>query len=89
MGQTEHSESSGESRKREPSNSAESCESRKRDPRKALVIEDVRSAEVQLRKRNWSCDRLTHSEALSDSQGLTAKMRNKEYSLLWISTPAN
>ena len=54
---------------------------------KALVIEDVRSAEMYLNARHYDCDRMTHSEALSSNHAITEKLRNREYLVLWI-TPA-
>ena len=56
---------------------------------KALVIEDVRSAKIHLNARHYDCDRMTHSEALSSNHAITEKLRNREYSVPWISTPAD
>ena len=50
-------------------------------------MEDVRSAEVYLKKQNIDCDRLTHTEALSNNHEITKKLRDEEYTVLWISTP--
>ena len=55
----------------------------------ALVIEDVRSAKIHLNARHYDCERMTHSEALSSNHAITEKLRNREYSVLWISTPAD
>ena len=54
---------------------------------KALVIEDVRSAEKHFRKHGVECDRLTHTEALSGNHEITKKLKDMEYNVLWISTP--
>ena len=58
--------------------------------KKALVIEDVREACIELRKMNYECDRLTHNELMSHAgEEYTNKMIQQQYSLLWISTPAD
>ena len=54
---------------------------------KGVIVEDVRSAEVYLKKQNIDCDRLTHTEALSSNQEITRQLRNEEYTVLWISSP--
>ena len=56
---------------------------------KVLILEDVRPAETHLKARHYDCDRMTHSEALSSNHAITEKLRNREYSVLWISTPAD
>ena len=57
-------------------------------PIRALVVEDIRAAEIELRQRGHQCDRLTHNELLSSSgTEYTGKLLRGEYSMLWISTP--
>ena len=57
-------------------------------PGRALIVEDVRVAEVELRKQGYECDRLTHNELLSSSGAeYTGKLLKGEYNLLWICTP--
>ena len=34
---------------------------------KALIVEDIREAEVQLRTRGYECDRITYNKLLSSS----------------------
>ena len=55
---------------------------------RALVVEDFREVEIELRKRNYECDRLTHNELLSSSgTEYTGKLLKGDYSLVWITTP--
>ena len=57
---------------------------------KALIVEDVRSAEIELKTSGYDCDRITHSEMLSSTgTEYTGKLLKGEYSLLWISTPSD
>ena len=55
---------------------------------RGLVVEDVRVAEKHVRERGHECDRLTHSEALSENHEITEKLRNGEYYALYINTAA-
>ena len=64
-------------------------DSRQRDLKRILIVEDVRMAETCLKGQDWDCDRVTHSEALSGNQVLTKSLRNKSYTHLWVSTPAD
>ena len=55
---------------------------------KALIVEDIREAEIQLRERGYECDRITHNELLSSAGATyTGKLIKGDYKLLWISTP--
>jgi len=54
----------------------------------ALVVEDIREADVALRECGYTCERLTHNELLSSAgTEYTGKLLKGDYSLLWISTP--
>ena len=56
--------------------------------RKALIVEDIREAEIELKEKGYECDRITHNELLSSSGAeYTGKLLKGDYSLLWISTP--
>ena len=60
------------------------------NPRKALIVEDIREAERELKERGYSCDRITHNELLSsDGTEYTGKLLKGDYSMLWISTPSD
>ena len=55
---------------------------------RALIVEDIREAEVQLKEVGYTCDRITHNELLSSSgTEYTGKLMQGNYSLLWISSP--
>ena len=57
---------------------------------KALIVEDIREAEIELRSRGYDCDRITHTELLSSAGTVyTGKLLKGDYSLLWMSTPNN
>ena len=57
---------------------------------KALVVEDVREACVALRAHNYDCDRITHAEVLSHTgESYFRDILEKNYDLLWISTPSD
>ena len=49
---------------------------------RVLVVEDLRVAEKHLRERGYECDRVTHSEALSENHDITEKLCNREYDAL-------
>ena len=56
---------------------------------KAFIIEDIREAEIQLKKIGYECDRITHSEVLSQAgTAYSGKLMLQEYVILWISSPA-
>ena len=55
---------------------------------KALIVEDIRASEIELRDRGYEGDRITHNGLLSaDGTAYTGKLLKGDYSLLWISTP--
>ena len=55
---------------------------------KALIVEDIRESDIELRKHGYECDRITHNELLSSAgTEYTGKLLKGDYSLLWISTP--
>ncbi len=55
---------------------------------KALIVEDIRESEIELRSRGYECDRITHNELLSSAgTEYTGKLLKGDYNLLWISTP--
>eukprot|EP00975_Prorocentrum_lima_P023300 4898730-Prorocentrum_lima.AAC.1 len=57
---------------------------------RALVVEDMREACVELRNAGYQCDRITHNELMaSTGQEYTASLLKGEYSILWISTPSD
>ena len=57
---------------------------------KALIVEDVRAAEIELKKRGYECDRITHNELLSSAgTEYTGRLLRGDYVLLWISTPSD
>ena len=59
-----------------------------RASKKALIVEDVKVVEKELKGRHYECDRLTHRELLSSAgTEYTGKLFSGEYSLLWISSP--
>ena len=56
--------------------------------RNALIIEDIREAEIELKGRGYDCSRITHNEVLSSAgTEYTGKLLKGDYSLLWVSTP--
>jgi len=56
--------------------------------RNALIIEDIREAEIVLKSQGYECDRITHNELLSSAgTEYTGKLLRGDYSMLWISTP--
>ena len=58
------------------------------DNSKALIVEDIRQADIELRQNGYECDRMTHSELMSHvGTEYTGKLLKGYYSLLWISTP--
>ena len=46
-------------------------------------------SEKHLRELGHECDRVTHSEALSENHDITEELRNREYDALDINTPAD
>ena len=57
---------------------------------RALVVEDMREACVELRSVGYQCDRITHNEFMaSTGQEYTASLLKGAYSILWISTPSD
>ena len=56
--------------------------------KKALVIEDVRLAEIELARHGYDCTRITHDEAIGTA-GTTniGKLLKGDFNVLWISTP--
>ena len=55
---------------------------------KALIVEDIRRADLVLKSCGFECDRITHNELLSTSgTEYTRKLMQGEYSVLWIGTP--
>ena len=54
----------------------------------ALIVENPRAADKQSSKR-FICERRTHLEANSSNHEITKKMRDKHYSLMWITTPVS
>ena len=57
---------------------------------KALIVEDIRESEIELRERGYECDRITHQELLSSAgTDYTGKLLRGDYGLLWISTPSD
>ena len=56
----------------------------------ALVIEDVREVCSIITRWGYHCDRITHTELLSYlGEEYLGKILHGDYSLLWISTPAD
>ena len=54
----------------------------------AVIIEDIRQAEMQLSGIGYTCERITHNELMATSgTEYLGKLLKGEYSLLWISTP--
>eukprot|EP00974_Lingulodinium_polyedra_P084252 8157179-Lingulodinium_polyedra.AAC.1 len=59
-------------------------------PQRAIVIEDVREACIELRRKGYQCDRVTHNELMAlTGQGYTGSLLKGEYARLWISTPSD
>ena len=57
---------------------------------RALVVEDIRAAELHLKTKGYECDRITHNEFLSSAgTEYTGKLLSGLYSLLWIATPSD
>jgi hypothetical protein len=55
---------------------------------KALIVEDIRRADIVLKACGYECDRITHNELLSTSgTEYTRKLLQGNYSVLWIGTP--
>ena len=65
-------------------------ERRKTHPRRAFIIEDTREACADLRRRQYICDRITHTELMTHT-GTTylGNILHGDYDLVWISTPAD
>jgi hypothetical protein len=55
---------------------------------KALIVEDAREVEPELRQRGYQCDRITHVDLLSSAgTEYFAKLAKGDYAVLWITTP--
>ena len=65
-------------------------EERRETHRRAFVIEDTREACADLRRRRYICDRITHTELMTQT-GTTylGNLIHGDYALVWISTPAD
>ena len=58
--------------------------------KRVFVIEDVREACQDLRKRGYTCDRITHNELMTSvGTEYLGSIINGEYFMVWISTPAD
>ena len=56
--------------------------------KKALVVEDVRLAEIDLVRHGYECTRITHDEAIGTAGTTsTSKLLKGDFNVLWISTP--
>ena len=57
-------------------------------PAAALIVEDIREADVALKNKGYACDRITHQELLSSAgTEYTGKLLKGDYKVLWIATP--
>ena len=57
---------------------------------RALVIEDMREACVELRSRGYQCDRITHNELMaSTGEEYLGNLLRGDYDMLWIATPCD
>ena len=56
----------------------------------ALMIEDLRQTEPELRSRGYICDRITHHE-LTSTAGVehTGKLMKGDYNMSWVSMPSD
>ena len=58
--------------------------------KRAFVIEDVREACQDLRKRGYTCDRITHNELMTSvGTEYLGAIIGGEYAMIWIGTPAD
>jgi len=65
-------------------------ERRNTRPGRALVIEDVRAADIALQECGLTTDRITHNELISSAgDEYTGKIMHGNYDLLWITTPSD
>ena len=57
---------------------------------KALIVEDVRQADIAFKEYGMMSERITHHEVMS-SAGTehTGKLLKGDYTMLWISTPCD